>query len=56
MALAELCGMQNFDLRMKENWYASDVFKFDDNFINNLELAVPPFSNVRTYDSVSVYC
>lgn len=56
MALADICGMQNFDFRHQENLYANDVFKFGDNFTNNLELAVPPFSNVSIYDSVLAIC
>lgn len=54
MALAEICSMQNFDLRQQESLYANDVFKFGDNFANNLELAVPPFSNVSMLDIVLV--
>lgn len=55
MALADICSMQNFDLRQHENLSANDVFKFGDNFTNNLELAVPPFSNVSMQDTMLVF-
>lgn len=46
MALAEICGLTDFDLRNRETALDTDVSKFSKNFWNNAELAVPPFYNV----------
>jgi hypothetical protein len=50
MALQGLCG---FDARMsslKRNVECeSEVEHYSKNFVNNLELAMPPFPNVSTY-------
>lgn len=46
MSLAEICGMQDFDSHTSHNLYENDVSKLCMNFTNNLELGVPPFSNV----------
>lgn len=48
MALAEICGMQDFDGFRKECTYQNDIFKFSKNFDCHSELAVPPFPNVST--------
>lgn len=44
MALAELCGLNNFDLR-SDNIFREDIAKYSSNFTNNIELGVPPFDN-----------
>lgn len=49
MALAEICGLNNFDFRNKETVFENDVSRFSKNFMNNAELAVPPFYNVSKF-------
>lgn len=49
MALAEICGLNNFDLLNKETLFESDISRFSKNFTNNVELAVPPFYNVSKF-------
>lgn len=46
MALAEICGMQDFDAFRSEYFNQNDVFKFTKNLDCHTELAVPPFPNV----------
>lgn len=48
MSLAEICGMENFDQQSSISSNSADLTNFCKNFTNNLELGVPPFSNVRT--------
>ncbi|KAJ8963970.1 hypothetical protein NQ314_005229 [Rhamnusium bicolor] len=45
MSLAEICGMQDFDLYSSKNIYQNDLNSLCMNFTNNLELGVPPFAN-----------
>lgn len=46
MALAEVCGMQDFDSFRQDTQICNDVFKFSKNLSHHTELAVPPFPNV----------
>lgn len=52
MALAEICGLTEF-LALDKYDHAQDgkIANFNLNFANNMELAVPPFSNVSTHFS-----
>jgi len=59
MALEGLCG---FDTRMRvsslkgDQKCDSDVEYYSRNFINNFELAVPPYGNVSTYLCPNFFC
>lgn len=46
MALAELCDMPDFGCYKAYNPLDSDVLELSKNFGRNVQLAVPPFSNV----------
>lgn len=48
MALAQLCGLEDFDTFKKRDILDDDVQNYSHNFINNFDLAMPPFSNVST--------
>jgi len=50
MALAELCGLDKtfkFTASQTEDKLHQDVEALTGNFVNNLQLATPPFANVR---------
>lgn len=49
MALAEICGMKEFDSNKKNNVYQNDLNKFCTNFDFAMQLAVPPFPNVSNF-------
>lgn len=49
MALAEICGMKEYDSHKKNNVYQDDLSTFCTNFDFAMQLAVPPFSNVSIY-------
>lgn len=55
MALAEICGLQDFDSYKMKNIYENDLNKLCENFVSQMQLAVPPFSNVSINWSVK-YC
>lgn len=49
MALAEVCGLNSFvdfNVSREEDNYSRQVEKYSGNFINNVQLAVPPYINV----------
>lgn len=46
MALAEICGMQNFDAFRNESAFGGEICKLTKNLDCHTELAVPPFPNV----------
>lgn len=46
MALAELCGMQNFDPIRNDTTFGNDFINFTKNLQYHTELAVPPFPDV----------
>lgn len=46
MALAELCGMQDFNAFKNDTALENDVLKYTTNFDKNLNLALAPFGNV----------
>lgn len=47
MALAEICGLADFDAFRKQGNDADiNITNCNFNFTKNMELAVPPFSNV----------
>ncbi|XP_065167035.1 proteasome subunit beta type-5 [Atheta coriaria] len=48
MALAEVCGYNNFDSHTGGNLFDSDVVQMSRNFTNHMELAAPPFNNPAT--------
>ncbi|KAF5280168.1 hypothetical protein FQA39_LY18125 [Lamprigera yunnana] len=43
MALAEICGLKNFETFSHENLLQNDVFNNTKNFNNNMSLAMPPY-------------
>ncbi|KAK4885936.1 hypothetical protein RN001_002207 [Aquatica leii] len=43
MALAEICGLQDFDTFSNEAPLQGDVFNYTKNFENNMNLGLPPF-------------
>ncbi|XP_022907332.1 proteasome subunit beta type-5 [Onthophagus taurus] len=45
MALAEICGLQDFDSWKNKHELNIDIANFNQNFQNNMEFAVPPTSN-----------
>lgn len=49
MALAEICGLNNFDYHNKETLFENDILRYSKNLTNNVELAVPPFYNVSLH-------
>lgn len=55
MALAEICGIKDFDSHKKNNIYEDDWNKLCTNFNFAMQLAVPPFSNVSCYKLFVVY-
>lgn len=48
MALAEICGMKDFDSYKINNLHQNDFDTLCTNFDFQMQLAVPPFSNVST--------
>lgn len=46
MALAELCGMSDFDTFNREDNIHNEIVKMSNNFTLNTHLSVPPFANV----------
>ncbi|KAL3287781.1 hypothetical protein HHI36_002243 [Cryptolaemus montrouzieri] len=42
MALAEVCGMQDYMLPRRENYLNDEIFKMSLNFTNNAALGIPP--------------
>jgi 20S proteasome subunit beta 5 len=45
MALAELCGMSDFDTFNREDNIHNEIVKMSNNFTLNTHLSVPPFAN-----------
>jgi 20S proteasome subunit beta 5 len=45
MALAELCGMSDFDTFNREDHIHNEIVKMSNNFTLNTHLSVPPFAN-----------
>lgn len=49
MALAEVCGLNSFvdfNVSRNEDNYTQEIQAYSRNFINNAQLAVPPYMNV----------
>lgn len=46
MALAELCGYQDQPRLARDNVFSSEIVNYSKNFLNNMDLALPPFANV----------
>lgn len=46
MALAEVCGMQNFDAFKHPNMLVDNITNYTTNFNNNMSLAHMPLTNV----------
>lgn len=49
MALAEVCGLNSFvdfNATRERDYYSQDIEAYSRNFINNAQLAVPPYINV----------
>lgn len=46
MALAELCGLDEFNTFGKDDAFQTEVVSYSKNFMNNMDLALPPFANV----------
>lgn len=56
MALVEICGLNSyldFDLSRNNVNSQREIESYSKNFINNLDLAVPPFANVRIERNLS---
>lgn len=53
MALAELCGVPDFDTFSSENDGCKEIYDLSQNFTNNSHLGVPAFGNVSCYDDIS---
>jgi hypothetical protein len=52
MALQGLCGYEarmSFNSLKRDQESESEIEHYSKNFVNNLELALPPFPNVSTY-------
>lgn len=51
MALAEVCGINslvnnNFNYAKEKNKFSGEIEAYTGNFTNNLQLSMPPFTNV----------
>lgn len=56
MALAEICGINQRNPLFEEANIQSDIVKYSNNFINNLDLALPPFPNVSIFYLIKTKC
>lgn len=53
MALLDFCRLnEKINLRPSDSLasFQNDVMGFSQNFVNNVQLATPPFANVRLFD------
>lgn len=54
MALAEICDMKQSNPLFEEANIQMDMIKYSNNFLNNMDLALPPFSNVSLITVVNI--
>lgn len=55
MALSEVCGIKHINPLFEEPSIQNDMIKYSNNFLNNMDLALPPFSNVSLIINVMSY-
>lgn len=49
MALAEVCGYKELSPMSRDNILETQVVNYSKNFLNNMDLALPPFPNVSEF-------